>query len=74
MYVPPKFLINAEKLFGELVQSNGDLSIFVVKGDNIQDILQKEEKITDKLTEQGIDFQSLSNMCHQKNDKKKTEI
>ena len=60
MYVPPKFLINAEKLFGELVQSNGDLSIFVVKGDNIQDILQKEEKITDKLTEQGIDFQSLS--------------
>lgn len=60
MYVPPKFLVNAEKLFGELVQSNGDLSIFVVKGETIEDILQKEEVIEDKLTEQGVSFQSLS--------------
>ncbi len=60
MYVPPKFLVNAEKLFGELVKSNGDLSIFVAKGDNLEDILQKEETIQDKLTGQGISFQSLS--------------
>lgn len=60
MYVPPKFLVHAEKLFGELVKSNGDLSIFVVKGDNLEDILQKEETIHDKLTGQGISFQSLS--------------
>ena len=60
MYVPPKFLINSEKLFGELVKSGGDISIFVVKGDNLEDILQKEEVITDKLTKENISFQSLS--------------
>ena len=60
MYVPPKFLINAEKLFGELVESNGDLFIFVVRGENLQDILQKEEAVEDKLIEEGVSFQSLS--------------
>ena len=60
MYVPPKFLVNAEKLFGELVKSNGDFSIFVVKGDNLENILQKEEAIEDKLSGQDINFQSLS--------------
>ena len=60
MYVPPKFLVNAEKLFGELVKSNGDFSIFVVNGDNLENILQKEEAIEDKLSGQDINFQSLS--------------
>ena len=38
--------------------SNGDTSIFVVKGDNLEDILQKEEQIADKLGD--TEYQSLS--------------
>lgn len=60
MYVPPEFLVNAEKLFGELVKSNGDLSIFVIKGSNFEDMLQREEALQDKLTGENVSFQSLS--------------
>ena len=60
MYVPPKFLMNAEKLFGELAGTDGDTSIIVVKGKNLEDILQKEEAIADKLTEENIEYQALS--------------
>ena len=58
MYTPPKNLLNAEKLFTEIMGSNGDMSIFVVKGDNLEDILQKEEQIADKLGD--TEYQSLS--------------
>ena len=58
MYTPPKNLLNAEKLFTEIMGSNGDTSIFVVKGDNLEDILQKEEQIADKLGD--TEYQSLS--------------
>ena len=60
MYVPPKNLLNAEKLFAELAGTDGDISIIVVKGKNLEDILQKEETITDKLTQENIEYQALS--------------
>lgn len=60
MYIPPKNLLNAEKLFGELAGTNGETSIFVVKGENLEDILQKEEAIADKLTGENIEYQALS--------------
>ena len=60
MYVPPRHLMNAEKLFGELSGTNGDTSIFVVKGENLEDLLQKEEAIEDKLDLENIEYQSLS--------------
>lgn len=60
MYVPPKNLMNAEKLFGELAGTDGDTSIFVVRGKNLEDILRKEEAIADKLAEENIEYQGLS--------------
>ncbi len=60
MYIPPKNLMNAEKLFGELAGTNGDTSIFVVKGKNLEDILIKEEAIADKLITENIEYQALS--------------
>ena len=61
MYTPPKNLLNAEKLFTEIAGTNADTSIFVVKGENLQDILQKEEKIADKFNdENSFGYQALS--------------
>lgn len=60
MYVPPKFLVKAEKLFGELAGTDGDISFFVIRGENLQDILQKEEAIADKLEAENITYQALS--------------
>ncbi len=60
MYVPPKFLIKAEKLFAEIAGADSDISFLVVKGNNIEDILQKEEEIADKLEAQNVTYQALS--------------
>ena len=60
MYVPPKFLVNAEKLFAELAGTGSDISFFVVKGQNLQDILEKEEAISDKLESKNVTYQALS--------------
>lgn len=58
MYTPPKALLKAEKLFTEIAGTNGDTSIFVVKGNNLEELLQKEEEIADKLN--GTEYQALS--------------
>lgn len=58
MYTPPKTLLNAEKLFTEIAGTNGDTSIFVVKGNNLEDLLQKEEEIADMLND--TEYQALS--------------
>lgn len=58
MYTPPKTLLNAEKLFTEIAGTSADTSIFVVKGNNLEELLQKEEEIADKLN--GIEYQALS--------------
>ncbi len=60
MYVPPKNLMKAEKLFAELTGVSGDISIFVVRGKNIQDLLRKEEIISEKLVDKNIEYQALS--------------
>ena len=49
MYVPSKDLLQAEKLFAQVMKTNGETSFLVVKGDNFQDMLEKEELITDEL-------------------------
>lgn len=60
MYVPPKHLLNAEKLQSELIKSNEMMSIFVIEGKNLQELLEKEESITYELSKDNIEFQSLS--------------
>lgn len=60
MYVPPKFLIKAEKLFAEIAGADSEISFLVVKGNNIEDILQKEEEVADKLEAQNVTYQALS--------------
>lgn len=58
LYVPSKKLLKAEKLFNKITGENKKVTFAVVNGDNIQDILEKEENITDKLDD--IDYQCLS--------------
>ena len=58
MYTPPKALLKAEKIFTEIAGTNGDTSIFVVKGNNLEELLQKEEEIADILN--GTEYQALS--------------
>lgn len=60
MYVPPKHLLNAEKLQSELIKSNEVMSIFVIEGKNLQELLEKEESIIYELSKDNIEFQSLS--------------
>lgn len=60
MYVPPKHLLNAEKLQSELIKSNEMMSIFVIEGKNLQELLEKEESITYELSKNNVEFQSLS--------------
>ena len=58
MYTPPKNLLKAEKLFAEIAGTNGNTSIFVIKGKNLEDILQKEEEVTKNL--ENTEYQALS--------------
>ena len=45
MYVPSKKMIQAEKLFAEVTNSNFKTSFVVVDGKDMQDIIEKEEKL-----------------------------
>lgn len=75
MYAPPKNLLNAEKLLTEIVGTSADTSIFVVKGENLQDILQKEEKIADKLNnENSRGYQALSKFVPSEKRQKSNQI
>ncbi len=60
MYTPPKHLLNAEKLQSEIIKTNQMASIFVIEGDSLQNLLEKEEVVTEKLSAENIDYQSLS--------------
>ena len=60
MYVPSKALLQAEKLFAEVVKANNKTSFLIVKGKNIEEILENEEKITSDLEKKGIEYQALS--------------
>ena len=61
MYSPSKELQNAETLYSKV--SGGDIQstqILTVYGENLENILQKEEEVTDKLSAQNIDYVSIS--------------
>lgn len=58
LYIPSRNLLKAEQLFNKVTGGNKKVTFAVVNGDNIQDILEKEENITDKLD--NIDYQCLS--------------
>lgn len=72
MYIPPKTLLNAEKLFTEIAGTSADTSIFVVKGNNLEELLQKEEEIADKLN--GIEYQALSKYVPSEKRQKSNQI
>lgn len=72
MYTPPKTLLNAEKLFTEIAGTSADTSIFVVKGNNLEELLQKEEEIVDKLN--GIEYQALSKYVPSEKRQKSNQI
>ena len=60
-YEPTKELKNAEILFSKVSNQNfAQSKILAIKGSSFEDILQKEEIITDKLHENNITFFSLS--------------
>lgn len=60
-YEPTKKLKNAEILFSKVSKQNfAQSKIITIKGTSYEDILQKEETITDKLQENNISFFSLS--------------
>ncbi len=58
LYVPSKKLMSAEKLFASVTGGNRKTSFAVVSGQNIQDILEKEEVISQNLN--SSDYQALS--------------
>lgn len=58
LYVPSKKLMSAEKLFASVTGGNRKISFAVVSGQNIQDILEKEEIISQNL--HSNDYQALS--------------
>lgn len=61
LYTPNKSLKQAEKLYSTLSKPAGtDSFVVIVKGENTEDILEKEEIIGDILSEKGINYISLS--------------
>ncbi len=58
MYIPSRTLLKAENLFNELSGNNKKTTFAIVEGKNIEEILQKEENITEKLPTSN--YQALS--------------
>ena len=56
MYVPSKKLLNAEKLFSEVTNASHKTSFAIVEGENMEEILQKEELVANNFEE----YQSIS--------------
>lgn len=56
MYVPSKDMLQAEKLFNELTSNNQNQTLAIVKGDDIQTIIETEEKIS----KNAKDYQAIS--------------
>lgn len=61
LYTPSQKLSKAEALYNKISGDFSQRMLFItVKGFNIDDILQKEEIITDKLTKSNIEYLALS--------------
>lgn len=56
MYVPSKDMLQAEKLFNELTSNNQNQTLAIVKGKDVQTILETEEQIT----KNAKDYQAIS--------------
>lgn len=50
MYKPTKDLITAEKIYSDLSQNASDVVFWIIKGNNIQNILENEENLTKYLS------------------------
>ncbi len=60
MYKPSKQMIEAEKLYQEVTSANSNTSFVIVEGNNLQDILEREENIAQMLNDESIAYYSLS--------------
>jgi len=64
MYIPPKDLLNAEKLFKETLNQtsnqSSNVSFLIVKANDFEKLMQKEEEISQTLTANGYKYDSLS--------------
>ena len=60
MYVPPKSLASAEKLYAQLSGSGFNPDFIIVNAKDTQSLLEKEETITQKLFENNIEYYALS--------------
>lgn len=60
MYSPPKSLTYAETLYAKISQKDFNYSFVIVKADNIQQLLQKEEEIIKKLAIEDSEYYALS--------------
>ena len=61
LYIPSKKLISAENLYNRVSgNATNHTQIITVKGENLEDLLEKEEVITQKLSAENLDYVSLS--------------
>ena len=61
LYTPSKKLLNAEKLFNEVSGNFSQNTQFItIKGAAFEEILQREEKVCEKLTQNKIEYLALS--------------
>lgn len=58
MYVPSKRLLEAEKLYTDVTGGVKKITFAVVEGENIEDVIRKEENLAQKL--EGVNYQALS--------------
>lgn len=74
MYKPSKEMLQAEKLYQDITNKNSNTSFAIVEGETIQEILKKEEKISEKLTENNITYHALSKFLPSKTRQKESII
>lgn len=74
MYKPSKEMLQAEKLYQDITNKNSNTSFAIVEGENLEEILKKEEKISEKLTENNITYHSLSKFLPSKTRQKESII
>lgn len=71
LYIPSKKLINSENLYNRVSgNASKHTQIITVEGKNLEDLLQKEEKITQKLLAENIYYVSLSKFIPSKSRQK----
>ena len=74
MYKPSNEMLQAEKLYQEVTDKNSNTSFVIIEGEDLQDILNKEEKISEKLSNNNISYQALSKFLPSKTRQKESII